>query len=38
DVDSHNGGVWKMASSIKDLANRKTRDGIYDINLNRVRD
>ncbi|WP_418896387.1 toxin C-terminal domain-containing protein [Terrisporobacter othiniensis] len=27
-----------MASSIKDLANRKTRDGIYDINLNRVRD
>ncbi|MCC3668869.1 MULTISPECIES: toxin C-terminal domain-containing protein [Terrisporobacter] len=27
-----------MASSIKDLANRKTRDGIYDINLNRVGD
>ncbi len=33
DIDSHNGGVWKMANSIKNLRNKKTRLGTYDANL-----
>lgn len=36
DVDSHNGGFWKMAKSRKDLNSRKTRMGTYDFLLNRV--
>ncbi len=33
-VDGHNGGVWKMAKTVKDLAHRKTRQGTYDEFLN----
>ncbi len=36
DLDSHNGGVWKMADSVKGLANKKTRLGTYDANLKRI--
>ena len=36
DVDKHNGGVWKMASSIKGLASKKTRDGTFDRNLKQI--
>ncbi|WP_434799126.1 toxin C-terminal domain-containing protein [Terrisporobacter vanillatitrophus] len=38
DVDSHNGGVWKKASTIEGLASRKTRDGTFDINLDKIGD
>lgn len=38
DVDSHNGGVWKMADSIKNLGNKKTRMGTYDVDLNWIGD
>ncbi len=38
DVDSHNGGVWKMADSVKNLGSRKSRMGTYDSNLNRIGD
>ena len=38
DVDSHNGGIWKMADSIKDLGSRKSRMGTYDANLERIGD
>ena len=38
DVDSHNGGYWKMADSIKNLARKVTRMGTYDIDLNRIGD
>lgn len=38
DVDQHNGGVWKMADSIKNLGSRKTRMGTYDKNLRRIGD
>ncbi|MBQ4521451.1 MAG: toxin C-terminal domain-containing protein, partial [Lachnospiraceae bacterium] len=38
DVDSHNGGYWKMADSIKNLARKATRMGTYDIDLNRIGD
>lgn len=38
DVDSHNGGIWKMANSIKDLGLRKTRLGTYDMSLKRIGD
>ncbi len=38
DVDGHNGGVWKMADSVEKLANKNTRLGTYDINLNRIGD
>ena len=33
DIDSHNGGVWKMASSVKKLGSRKTRMGTYNADL-----
>ena len=33
DVDGHNGGVWKMAKSVKGLASKETRMGTYDENL-----
>lgn len=36
DVDGHNGGVWKAASSIKNLGSRTTRSGTYDISLRRI--
>ncbi|WP_195948132.1 toxin C-terminal domain-containing protein [Paraclostridium bifermentans] len=38
DIDSHNGGFWKKATSIKNLASRSTREGTYDIELKRVGD
>ncbi len=38
DVDSHNGGVWKMADSVKNLGSRSSRMGTYDANLNRIGD
>ena len=34
DVDSHNGGAWKAAASIHDLASKRTRTGTYSWNLN----
>lgn len=30
DVDSHSGGVWKAAATIRDLASKKTRTGTFD--------
>ncbi len=38
DVDSHNGGVWKMADSIAELGRKNTRSGTYDKDLNRIGD
>lgn len=38
DVDSHNGGIWKMADSVKNLGSRKTRLGTYNENLERIGD
>ena len=38
DIDSHSGGVWKGASSVKNLGAKKTRSGTYDINMKRIGD
>ena len=38
DVDNHSGGVWKMADSVKNLADQATRLGTYDQFLNRIGD
>lgn len=38
DVDSHNGGVWKGADTVKGLKSKKTRSGTYDGKLNRLGD
>ena len=38
DRDGHNGGIWKKANSINDLNSKKTRNGTYDDNLNRIGD
>ena len=38
DVDSHNGGSWKGADTVKDLGSKKTRSGTYDQDLNRIGD
>ena len=38
DVDSHNGGVWKMADSVEHLASKATRLGTYNIDLIRIGD
>lgn len=38
DKDGHNGGIWKMADSVDNLADRTTRLGTYDANLNRIGD
>ncbi|HLB94042.1 MAG TPA: toxin C-terminal domain-containing protein [Candidatus Babeliales bacterium] len=38
DIDSHNGGIWKMANSVKKLEYRTTRLGTYDQKLNRIGD
>lgn len=38
DVDSHNGGIWKMADSVKNLGSRKSRMGTYNANLERIGD
>ena len=36
DIDSHNGGFWKGASSIKKLGSKSTRSGTYDRFLRRI--
>jgi uncharacterized protein RhaS with RHS repeats len=33
DIDGHNGGAWKMADSVKNLASKDTRMGTFDANL-----
>ena len=33
DIDSHNGGAWKMADSLKDLMKKETRSGTYNADL-----
>ena len=38
DVDSHNGGFWKMADSVKNLSSKNKRMGTYDRFLSRVGD
>ncbi|MDO7484452.1 toxin C-terminal domain-containing protein [Acinetobacter baumannii] len=38
DVDGHNGGAWKEASSPEKLNSKETRNGTFDINLNRIGD
>lgn len=38
DKDGHNGGVWKGASSVKNLGKKSTRSGTYDAELNRIGD
>ncbi|WP_133118698.1 toxin C-terminal domain-containing protein [Conservatibacter flavescens] len=38
DVDGHNGGAWKEASSPEKLNKKETRNGTFDINLNRIGD
>ena len=36
DIDSHIGGVWKMADSVANLGSKATRMGTYDANLQRI--
>lgn len=38
DIDSHIGGIWKMADSVKNLGSKRTRMGTYDKDLNRIGD
>ena len=38
DADSHNGGAWKMADSVKNLGSRKTRIGTFSRNLTKIGD
>lgn len=38
DRTGHNGGIWKMANSVKNLENRAVRMGTYDKYLNRIGD
>lgn len=38
DVDSHNGGSWKMADSVKNLGSKQRRMGTYDADLNKIGD
>lgn len=38
DVDSHNGGYWKTADSIKNLLSKSRRSGTYNIKLIRIGD
>lgn len=38
DTDSHNGGAWKAAKSLKEIMNRETRLGTYDENFKRIGD
>jgi len=35
DFDSHVGGAWKVASSVKNLGSRATRTGTFDLYLRR---
>lgn len=34
DIDSHAGGLWKMADTIRGLGSKTTRTGTYDYDLN----
>jgi RHS repeat-associated protein len=36
DIDSHNGGAWKMADSVANLGSRQTRMGTFDAQLNKI--
>lgn len=36
DIDSHSGGLWKMANSVRDLGSKTTRTGTYNYNLDYV--
>ncbi|MCZ6171549.1 toxin C-terminal domain-containing protein, partial [Campylobacter ureolyticus] len=38
DLDGHNGGVWKEASKAKNLESKKTRNGTFDKDMNRIGD
>ncbi|KAB0443451.1 toxin C-terminal domain-containing protein [Lysinibacillus fusiformis] len=38
DMDGHNGGAWKGATSIKNLGSKDTRSGTYDVFLTRIGD
>lgn len=38
DVDGHNGGVWKMADSVRNLGRKNTRTGTFDGKLKKVGD
>lgn len=38
DKDSHIGGAWKGADTVKGLGSKKTRSGTYDAELNRIGD
>ncbi|WP_058897348.1 hemagglutinin repeat-containing protein [Herbaspirillum rubrisubalbicans] len=38
DADGHNGGAWKMATSVKNLQSKQTRLGTYDSKLNKIGD
>lgn len=38
DIDSHNGGFWKMANSVANLVRKQTRLGTYDKFLTRIGD
>ena len=38
DIDGHNGGAWKEASSVDKLNSKTTRNGTYDINMKRIGD
>ncbi|TKI22122.1 hypothetical protein FCO27_16950 [Bacillus pumilus] len=38
DNDGHTGGTWKGASTVKNLASKKTRSGTYDAELRRIGD
>jgi filamentous hemagglutinin len=33
DLDGHNGGAWKAATSVEDLAKKETRTGTFDATL-----
>ncbi|GGG05912.1 hypothetical protein GCM10010912_58210 [Paenibacillus albidus] len=36
DIDSHNGGIWKMAKSINELTSKSTRSGTFDALLTKI--
>lgn len=38
DVDGHNGGAWKEASSPEKLNAKSTRNGTFDVNMKRIGD
>jgi len=36
DIDGHNGGAWKGASSVENLRSKITRSGTYDVYMNKI--